>query len=336
MFLVAFGGTWLMQKGTALLKIQKIPASELTLEGFKHQYQTLGIPVIITGLIPTDWDWSLEYLCEQLGNQEFVLRYYGNQRYQQDKRKWTSIGSGVTPKSQPFLEYAELLRQRVAHTQDIYLAKCSIAHTPLLQTQAIDTVSRYLNAIGLCQPASALNLWVGPSGHVECLHYDPTDGTLIQLHGAKRVILFPPSQTANLYPYSIFVHLRYGLKLRSWFSQVYPDRPDFQAFPKFRQALQYRQEIILNQGEILYIPAGWWHEVTALVNEMSDEMSDEMVCSVNRFWQVYPTQRAICSWARWRAYLGSLCAVPNLTVSTVMALFSQDRKRKLKEIRQMF
>lgn len=299
---------------------------------FKSHYQARGIPVIFTDLMQPGWDWNLDYLCNQLGTQEFILRFYGKERYQQDKRNWKTIGSGVPPRTKPFTEYAKLLRNREAHQHDIYLAKCSIHNTPLIHTEAIRAIEHALNQIGLTQPASSLNLWVGPAGHVEALHYDPTDGTLIQLHGAKRIVLFPPSQTANLYPYPVYVHLRHGLKLRSWFSQVYPDRPDFDAFPNLHEALQHKSEVILNPGEVLYIPAGWWHEVTAL----GDELGDEMVCSVNRFWRVYPTQRAICSWTRWRAYFGSLCAMPNVAFSLVMALFSRQRNHKLKEILQMF
>jgi hypothetical protein len=309
------------------MSIPKISLSELTLEQFAQNYQKHGIPVVITGLLKPEWDWNLEYLYEMLGTQEFVLRFYGQERYQQDKREWTSIGSGVAPQSKPFQEYARLLRTHEAHRQDIYMAKCPIHNTPLADTEAIHTLKQQLEKLGFSKAASPLNLWVGPGGHMECLHYDPTDGTLVQLHGAKRVILFPPSQTANLYPYPFHVHLRHGLKLRSWFSRVYPDRPDFQSFPRLREALQHKYEFVLNPGEVLYIPAGWWHEVVAL--------GDEMVCSVNRFWRVYPTSRAFLSWPRWRAYLGSLCAVPHTVVSLVAALFSPKRKQRVKEILQM-
>lgn len=307
--------------------LPKIPLSELTPEQFVRSYRNPGLPVIITGLLQPDWDWNLDYLCQQLGEQAFLLRYYGQDRYQQDKRTWTSIGSGVQTQSKPFVEYAELLRDHTAHTQDIYLAKCSLQNTALANTDAIQTVKTELQQLGLEHPASSLNLWVGPGGHVECLHYDPMDGTLIQLHGSKRVVLFPPSQTFNLYPYPFYAHLRYGLKLRSWFSRVYPDNPDLTAFPRFQKALAHKYDVTLGPGEVLYIPAGWWHEVTAL--------GDEMVCSVNRFWRVYPTQRAVLFWGRWRAYLGSACAVPNVIWSLGLALFSRDRQQKIKEILQM-
>lgn len=310
-----------------LRSIDRVPLAHLTPASFAHDYQSQSKPVIITGLLKPEWDWNLDYLSQQLGDQCFLLRYYGQERYQQDKREWTSIGSGVQVQSKPFSEYAALLRSHEAHEQDIYLAKCSLQDTPLADTEAIQTVKTELARLGLCHPASSLNLWVGPGGHMECLHYDAMDGTLMQLHGSKRVVLFPPSQTFNLYPFPFYAHLRYGLKLRSWFSRVYPDHPDFESFPKLRQALKHKYDITLNPGDVLYIPAGWWHEVTSL--------GTGMVCSVNRFWRVYPTRRAVFFWGRWRAYLGSICAIPNVLFNLLVALASPDRKQKIKEILRM-
>ncbi|MBC6423894.1 MAG: cupin-like domain-containing protein [Hormoscilla sp. SP5CHS1] len=298
--------------------------SELTPERFVREYQKPGMPVVIKGLLADCEDWSLDYLCQELSSQEFLSRWYGNQRYKLDKRQWQNIGSGVQTKSLPFTTYAEMLRNHTAHEQDIYLAKCSLKDTSLEEKASRIKIGEKL---GLEKPASDLNMWAGPGGHVEALHYDTLDGTLMQLHGAKKVVLFPSSQTANLYPFPVSVHLHHGLKLRSWFSQVYPEKPDLQAFPKLREALQYKQEVILHQGETLFIPAGWWHEVTALGNEM--------VCSVNRFWGVYPVERAIFSYSAWRTYLGILLAMPYMLTQGAIALTRRDRKQRLAQLWRM-
>jgi lysine-specific demethylase 8/hypoxia-inducible factor 1-alpha inhibitor (HIF hydroxylase) len=292
-------------------------------ETFK-QFQEEGKPVIIQGLL-TGYDWNLDYLEQQLGDREFLLRFYGRDRYQQNKRDWQNIGSGVTTKLLPFKEYTKLLKNHQAHEQDIYLAKCSLKETPLGNLDYLENIS---DRLSLTHPVSDFNIWIGPGGHVESLHYDTLDGTLIQLHGVKKVVLFPPNQLNNLYPFPIWRHLKEGLKIRSWFSQVYPEKPDFQSFPHLTTALNHKYEIILKPGEILYIPAGWWHEVTAL--------GDEMVCSVNRFWRVYPTSRAIFSWARWRTYLGFALAMPSVLVNLAIAFFSPNRHQKIQQIKQMF
>lgn len=303
--------------------IQRVDVASLKTDIFFEHYQKAGVPVVITGLLK-ECDWNLDYLCEKLGTQEFFLRRYGHERYKQDKRKWKNIGSGIETQIMPFTKYAELLRSHKAHENDIYLAKCPLKNTSLGSTPSLKTIGEQL---GLKKPTSDLNIWIGPGGHVECLHYDAVDGTLMQLHGAKKVVLFPPSQMYNLYPFPIFIHLRHGLKLRSSFSQVYPEKPDFQSFPKLKEALRHKQEVILNQGEVLYIPAGWWHEVTAL--------GDEMVCSVNRFWSVYPVSRILLSRIRWRIYLGYLLALPYIFLKLAIALFSCERKQKISKLLQM-
>jgi hypothetical protein len=52
-------------------------------------------------------------------------------------------------------------------------------------------------------------------------------------------------------------------------------------------ALATQIDVQLNAGELLYIPANWWHEVTAI--------GDDYVCSLNRFWKVRPIQRVFQS-----------------------------------------
>jgi lysine-specific demethylase 8/hypoxia-inducible factor 1-alpha inhibitor (HIF hydroxylase) len=299
--------------------IARIDLSSLTPEIFAEKYQKTGTPVIITGLSAIDW--NIDYLREQLGSQEFLFRYYGRERYQQDKRTWKNIGSGVPLKTMPFTEYVQLLQSHEAHEKDIYLAKCSLKDTKLANNDSLSSIGEKL---GLTKPIGNLNLWVAPGGHMECLHYDTLDGILMQLHGTKKVLLFPPNQTYNLYPFSVFVHLLRGLELRAWFSKVYPENPDFAAFPKFKQALDNKQEVLLQPGEIIYIPACWWHEVTAL--------GDEMVCSVNQFWGVYPTSRTIFSWCRWRVIFSNILAIPYLAVKFAIAFLSQSRQQQIKQI----
>lgn len=301
--------------------ISRVEAASLPPEVFARQYQKNGIPVVITGLLPPELDWNLDYLKQKLGDREFLFRNYGSQRYKQARHEWTNIGSGVDLQRMPFSKFTEMLDDRQAHEQDINLGKCLLKNTPLTeQAQLFQTIGKHL---GLTHPASDLRLYVNPSGHRSGLHYDAADGTLMQLHGSKKVVLFPPSQLYNLYPFPLYIHLRYGLRLRSVFSQVSSEQPNVNLFPKFKEALQHKHEAILNRGDVLYIPTGWWHDVIAL--------GDEMVCSMSQFWHVYPLSRGILSWSRWRAGLGLLCASPHLAWNFLLALFSRDRNSNLSQ-----
>ncbi|MBD1902442.1 cupin-like domain-containing protein [Trichocoleus sp. DQ-A3] len=301
--------------------IERVDISSVTPEIFFEKYQKTGTPIIITGLLESEGDWNLDYLCEKFGSQELIFRNPGREREKQEKRKWKSIGSGVNLQSMPFTEYAEMLRNHKAHENDINLGKCPLKNTPLANTQSLKIIG---SRLGLTKPASELNIYVAPGGHRSGLHYDSVDGTLMQLHGAKKIVFFPPSETYNLYPFPVYIHLRHGLKLRSWFSQVDLENPDFKTMPKFKQALQHKCEVILEQGETLYIPAGWWHEVIGL--------GDEMVCAVNRFWRIYPTSRAVFSWSRWRAACGIIFALPYTFLNFAIALGSSNRKQKISKI----
>jgi len=304
-------------------QVQRVHSSSLTPELFFQRYQKPGIPVVVTGLFDDEPDWNLDFLCEKLGEQDFPVRFYGQQRYQQDKREWTSTGSGVEARTLKFADYAAMVRSGEAGTKDAYLARCSLKRSPTLDISRLERAEQQL---GLTLPATYLNLWVGPAGHTSCLHYDPMDGTLTQMHGSKKVLLFPPSQIYNLYPFPVINHLLHGLKLRSVYSQVYPERPDFLAFPKFKQALQHRYEVTLNQGEVLFLPAGWWHEVTAL--------GEGMVSSVNRFWHVYPFSRAVTSWTKWRAHISSVCAAPHILWNFLSAIASGKKQQELSKLLQ--
>lgn len=304
-------------------QIPSISATQLTSSDFFETYRKPGTPVVITELLEELPEWNLDYLCQQLDDHQFPIRRYGTERYQIDKRLWLDMGSAVETDTMTFKQYAALLQDGTAKNHDLYLGKCGLRHTPLAHSEHFNLVETKL---GLEAPISDYSLWVGFGGHTTCLHCDPFDGILIQLCGTKRVLLFPPKQLPNLYPFTVFTHLWSGLKRRASYSQVYPDRPDFTAFPQFRAALQHKREVTLNPGDILFIPVGWWHEVIS--------MGEGIVCSVNRFWSILPRTRALQSWNKWRIHLGSVLAVPHLLWASLCILTNPSRLTEFKQLWQ--
>ena len=86
------------------------------------------------------------------------------------------------------------------------------------------------------------------------LHRDPLDGFLYQIWGRKKVMLFSPDQAKLLYPMKAYNNYQ-----PCW---VKPEAPDFKKFPLSRDAKLI--EVVLQPGEILVQPAGWFHAVYCL------------------------------------------------------------------------
>jgi len=92
-------------------------------------------------------------------------------------------------------------------------------------------------------------------------HYDVMDNILVQIKGRKRVVLFPPSDALRLY-------------LKGDKSQVLDvDSPDLVSFPLFAGVT--RHECFLEEGDILFIPALWFHNVLSL----------DFGVAINIFWR---------------------------------------------------
>ncbi|XP_066543085.1 tRNA wybutosine-synthesizing protein 5 isoform X2 [Hoplias malabaricus] len=97
-------------------------------------------------------------------------------------------------------------------------------------------------------------------------HYDVMDNLLAQVTGRKRVVLYSPQDALHLY-------------LAGDKSEVLDiDFPDLEQFPEFVKALRY--ECILEPGDLLFIPALWFHNTLAL----------EFGVGVNVFWRHLPLE----------------------------------------------
>ncbi|GGY79230.1 cupin-like domain-containing protein [Pseudoduganella plicata] len=101
--------------------------------------------------------------------------------------------------------------------------------------------------------------WLGPAGTVTPLHCDYDDNVFAQIWGTKRIFLAPPHHDEFLYPREANAIL-FG-------SPFDPEAPDYERFPLARHAATV--EVIVNPGDMLYVPAGWYHQVRSLTFSLS-------------------------------------------------------------------
>ena len=102
-------------------------------------------------------------------------------------------------------------------------------------------------------------LFVGGATSITHMHFDIDLSNILhtQFAGRKRVLLFPFKEQHKLYrkPYEV-------LSLAD-FSNYYKDgKVNYQQFPALKLAKGY--EVILDHGDTLFMPAGYWHHMEYL------------------------------------------------------------------------
>jgi hypothetical protein len=104
-------------------------------------------------------------------------------------------------------------------------------------------------------PFPAKGLFVCGRGGRTRLHADPwhSDACLCQTTGLKRIAMFAPEDAGVLTSDGAVVDL---------------DEPDEQRFPRWREATPVFDEV-LEPGDAVYIPAGWYHSAEALSDSCS-------------------------------------------------------------------
>ncbi|MDB5198287.1 MAG: transcriptional regulator [Chitinophagaceae bacterium] len=217
-------------------------------EDFKKNYYDTMKPLIITGLAkqwPAYTKWNWDYFKQIVGNEKVAL--YNNVK----SDAYTPINTADDYKT--FGEYIDMIKAGPAGWR-IFLFNI-FQHAPQL-TKDFTWPEHLMKGFVKRYPM----LFVGGATSVTHMHFDIDVSHILhtQFLGRKRVLLFPNEEQYKLYrkPFEVlslvdFSHYHEG-----------NGTPDYEAFPAVRYAKGY--EVILEHGDTLFMPAGYWHHMEYL------------------------------------------------------------------------
>ncbi|HEY1312625.1 MAG TPA: cupin-like domain-containing protein, partial [Steroidobacteraceae bacterium] len=114
------------------------------------------------------------------------------------------------------------------------------------------------NKLALVEDDVLPRIWLG-NRITTPTHVDEWNNVGCVVAGRRRFTLFPPGQISNLYIGPLdFAPTGAPMSLVSL------RNPDFERFPKFRDALRASQTAELAPGDAIFIPPLWWHHVESL------------------------------------------------------------------------
>lgn len=223
-------------------------------------------PALLVGLDigPCVQKWNINYLQEHLGEREVKIHVSTTPRMD-------FVNKNFAYRSLPF---HELIQRIYMPTQsnyffdekELYYLR-SLGDNPrkevanvALQFPSLSEDLRLPNFFRPEQFFSSVFRISSPGLHL-WTHYDIMDNLLLQIQGRKRVVLFSPQDV----PYMYLI----GDKSRV----VDIDNPDLEKYPEFTKATKY--ECTMNAGDVLFLPALWFHNVQALTPGIA----------VNVFWR---------------------------------------------------
>jgi len=231
------------------MQLQKVDKVEnISPEDFKKNYYQPKIPLVITGLAkqwPAYNKWNWDYFKEIVGDKKVGL--YNNVK----SDAYTPINTADDYKT--FGEYVDMVKKGPAAWR-IFLFNI-FDHAPQLIedfTWPEDLMKGYVKKYPM--------LFTGGQTSITHMHFDIDLSHILhtQFAGRKRVLLFRYEEQYKLYrkPFEVL-----SLADFSNYNQN-SGNPDYDKFPALKYAQGY--ELILEHGDTLFMPAGYWHHMEYL------------------------------------------------------------------------
>ena len=256
--------------------------NNLSVSDFKKKFLEKRKPIIISNSF--DWQatqkWNIEYLKALYPEKSVILPIFSDEP--------AEINKEIEALELKLPEALDLIYNNSDQSKKYYLMQQSMYKDfpDLLSDIALP---KYADK----QNKHVINLWLGEAGVNTRPHYDTYNNFLTQIVGRKRVRLFAPTDSHNMYPYAINDDFL-GNNSPVYISRIRDtDLVNDDEFPNLNMVTCF--EGILYPGDLLFIPAGWWHEVKSL----------DISISVNFWWKIkienfsQQSTNLMCSFLYW-------------------------------------
>jgi len=248
-----------------------MPAYEtISARDFLHRHYAPNRPALIraeTAGWPALKLWTPEYLKAKIGSTK--IEYQGSRNSDADyelmkQRHRHRVGFDK------FIDMA--LAEGAAN--DVYVT----AYNSRYNTAALAPLTQDLGFIDHILERNVPNpygmMWIGGGGTFTPLHHDLTNNLLVQIVGSKRIVLISPDEVTQLY------------NNHHVFSQILDvEKVDLTRFPATANLRVMRFDLM--PGEALFIPIGWWHQVTS--NDFSVSITYTNFRWRNNFHESFPS-----------------------------------------------
>lgn len=216
-----------------------------TAEEFRRDYAGKSKPVVFRGGVkqwPAFEKWTPDYLAETVGGNQINVQQSPTGIFGLDPEKG---GPRFEEIKTTLRAYVDTMMNVTEGDIRYYVQRVNIPEK-LPELLSDFSLPSYVDAAKVY----LINLWLGPAGNVTTLHYDTPNNFLAQIRGRKRFKMFSPWQASRLY----------ACRSKAYnMSRVNIDAPDLERFPRFKDAQMYEVEI--EEGDLLFIPTYWWHQV---------------------------------------------------------------------------